>query len=144
MKNLIIIGIMATMMVLVGCGKKAASISLTPSATTTSSANVNPYSPRQLLLTKATSIVLPEFKVDNLALSDVMGRLSEAAFANDPHPSDAERKQLNFLLYNNGGKNPKITLTMTNVTLMQAVDRVALVGGASLTVKDYGFLFEAK
>lgn len=51
--------------------------------------------PEKAIVTKAKSIVLPEFKLDGVTLSEALRRLSVAAKQNDP-----ESKGVNFMIEN--------------------------------------------
>ena len=76
------------------------------------------------IVTKAKSILLPEFKLDGVSLSEATRQLNIASKQNDP-----ESKGVNFMITGpaTAAANPKITLALKNVTLEEATEHVAKV-----------------
>jgi hypothetical protein len=97
--------------------------------------------PERAIVTKARSIVLPEFKLDGVTLSEALLQLRTAAKQNDP-----ESKGFNFMATKPAvaAANPKFTLALKNVTLLEATERVAKAAGVSVSARDYAFAFDLK
>jgi hypothetical protein len=94
--------------------------------------------PERAIVTKAKSIVLPEFKLDGVTLQDAVKRLSVAARQNA-----LDGKGVNFIITGPGktAANPKITLALKNVTLEEATERLAKAAGVRVSAEDYAFVF---
>jgi len=143
MKNVIITGIMAATILIAGCGKKSPSSSVMPppaQADAKSSSLVAQPSERAIV-TKAKSIVLPEFKLDGVTLSEAVHQLQIAARQN---ANDGQG--VNFMISGprKAAANPKITLDLKSVTLEKAIDRIAEVAGVRVSAQDFAFVFDAK
>jgi hypothetical protein len=97
--------------------------------------------PEPAMVAKARSIVLPEFKLEGVTLSEALRRLSDASKQNDH-----DNKGVNFLVTQPAmaAANPKITLTLKNVTLQEATERIAKAAGLNVSAQDYGFVFSPK
>lgn len=140
MKNAIITGIMAATILTAGCGKSPSS-SVTPqpvqakAASSTSGAQPRP----RAIVTKAKSIMLPEFKLDDLTLWEAIQQLRTASKQNDP-----ESKGVNFMISGpvTSTANPKITLALKNVTLEEAMERVAKAARVRVSAEDDAFVFD--
>ena len=93
------------------------------------------------IVTEAKSIVLQEFKLDGVTLSEAIRQLHIASKQNAP-----ESKGVNFMITGpaTAAANPKITLSLKNVTLEEATERLAKVAGVSVSAQDYAFVFYAK
>jgi hypothetical protein len=142
MKNATITGIVVATILMAGCGKKSPSSSATPPSQTEAKAS-SPIShpPERAIVTKAKSIVLPEFKLDGVTLPEALKQLRDVSKQNDP-----ESKGFNFMITGplTDAANPKITLALTNVTVAEAIDRVAKAAAVPVSTEDYGFLFNPK
>jgi hypothetical protein len=146
MRNEIITGTIAATILIAGCGKQSASSPATPPsapAVATSSAPV--ARPERAIVTKAKSIVLPEFKLDGVTLSEAVRQLSDAAKQNDP----GKGKGINFMITEAAttattAANAKITLALKSVTLKEVIDRVAEVAAVRVGALDYAFIFDSK
>jgi len=89
-------------------------------------------------------MVLPEFKVDGVTLSEAVRQLSATIKQNYPSPAN---KGINFLINEPATTpvaNPKITLNLKNVTVEEATKRLAEAAGVRVTAEDYAFVFDAK
>ena len=119
---------MAATILIAGCGKKSPSSSAT-------------QPPERAIVTKAKSIVLPEFKLDGVTLPEAVHQLQIAAKQNDP-----ESKGVNFMIKNSdvAAAIPKITLALKNVTLKEATERLAKAAGVSVSAQDFAFVFDPK
>jgi hypothetical protein len=97
--------------------------------------------PEKAIVTKAKSIVLPQFKLDGVTLSEAVQQLSIAGKQNDP-----ENKGVNFMIQNSdvAAAIPKITLALKNVTLEEATEGLAKAAGISVSAQDYAFVFNPK
>ena len=126
-----------------GCGKQSPSSSTTPPSAQADATSSSPVAqpPERAIVTKAKSIVLPEFKLDGVTLSEAVHQLQIAAKQNDP-----ESKGVNFMISGSGNAadNPKITLDLKSVTLEKAIDRVAEVAVVRVSAQDFAFVFDAK
>ena len=140
MKNVILAGIMAATIFIAGCGKQSPSSSTTPPPVQADATSSSPVAqpPERPIVTKAKSIVLPEFKLDAVTLPEANRQLYMASKQNDP-----ENKGVNFMSTEpaTAAANPKITLTLKNVTLEEATERVAKAAGVHVTAEDYAFVF---
>ena len=140
MNNTIITGIMAATILIAGCGKESPSNAATPPSSkadaTSSSPVVRP--PERAIVTKARSIVLPEFKLDGVTLPEALKQLRDASKQND-----SEGKGINFMI---AGPAPAtaITLALKNETLEEATERLAKAAGVSVSAQDYAFVFSPK
>jgi predicted small lipoprotein YifL len=163
MKNAIITGIMAATILIAGCGKKSPSSSTTlppaqaDSASSSSTAQTpasavgantkhfvlpkNMVVPERAIVTRAKNIVLPEFKLDGVTLSEAVHQLQIASKQNDP-----ESKGVNFMITGpaTAAASPKVTLALKSVTLKDAIDRVAEVAVVRVSAQDFAFVFDAK
>jgi predicted small lipoprotein YifL len=143
MKNAIITGIMAATILIAGCGKKSPSSSATPPPAQADATSSSPVAqpPERAIVTKAKSIVLPEFKLDGVTLKEAVKRLSVAARQNA-----LDGKGVNFMIKNSdvAAAIPKITLALKNVTLEEATERLAKATGVSVSAEDYAFVFDPK
>jgi len=85
--------------------------------------------------------VLAEFKLDGATLSEALKQLLDAAKQNDH-----DGKGVNFLITKPAmtAANPKITLTLKNVTLVEATEHIAKAAGVSVSARDYAFVFDQK
>ncbi len=137
MKNPIITGIMAATVLIAGCDKKSPSSSAIPPRSQAANAQTS----ERAIVTKAKSIVLPEFNLDGVTFAEALQRLSTAAKQNDP-----ESKGINFVITGpvTGAANSKITLALKNVTLEEAIERLAKAAGVRESAQDYAFTFDAK
>jgi hypothetical protein len=97
--------------------------------------------PERAIVTKAKSIVLPEFKLDGVTLSEAVHQLSIAARQN-AHDGQG----VNFMITEpaTAAANPKITLAIRNVTLEEATERLAKTAGVSVSAQDFAFVFDSK
>ncbi len=97
--------------------------------------------PERAIVTKAKNIVLPEFKLDGVTLSEALKQLSIAARQNS-HDS----KGVNLMATERARTtaNPKITLALKNVTLAVAAEHLAQAAGVRLSAEDYAFVFNPK
>jgi phage tail sheath gpL-like len=140
MKYAIITGIMAATILIAGCGKKSPSSSATPPPAQADATSVAQPAERATV-TKAKSIVLPEFKLDGVTLSEAVQQLQIASKQNDP-----ESKGVNFMITRpaTAAANPKITLALKSVTLEEAIERLAKAAGVSVSALDYAFVFDPK
>jgi hypothetical protein len=95
--------------------------------------------PERAIVTKAKSIVLPELKLDGVTLSEAIRQLGKAA-----KQSNHDSKGINFMATKPAvaAANPKITLVLKNVTLLEATERVANAAGVSVSARDYAFAFD--
>jgi hypothetical protein len=120
MKNTIITGIIAATILIAGSCSSVA------------------QTQERAIVTKAKSILLPEFKLDGVTLAEATGQLHIASKQNDP-----ESKGVNFLITGpaTAAANPKITLALKNVTLEEATERVAKAAGVKVTAEDFAFVF---
>lgn len=93
------------------------------------------------VITQAKSIVLPEFKLDGVTLSEALKRLSVAARQNSH-----DKKGVNFMITEPAkvAANQKITIALKNVTVNEAAERLAKNAGVRLSARDYGFVFGPK
>ncbi|HEY1717564.1 MAG TPA: hypothetical protein VGH42_04620 [Verrucomicrobiae bacterium] len=143
MKNAIITGIMAATILIAGCGKKSPSSSATPPSAQADATSSSPVAQPQerAIVTKAKSIVLPEFNLDGVTLSEAVHQLQIAAMQN-AH----DGKGVNFMISGpaTAAANPKITLALTNVTLEDAINRLAKVADISVSAQDFAFVFNPK
>jgi len=140
MKYAIITGIMAATILIAGCGKKSPSSSATPPPAQADATSSSPVAQplERAIVTKAKSIVLPEFKLDGVTLQDAVKRLSVAARQNA-----LDGKGVNFMITGPGKAtaNPKITLALKNVTLEEATERLAMAAGVRVSAQDFAFVF---
>ena len=120
MKNTIITGIIAATILIAGSFSSVAQIQ------------------ELAIVTKAKSIVLPEFNLDGVTLLEAARQLSLASKLNDP-----ESKGVSFTITDpaTAAANPKITLALKNVTLEKATKRLAKAAGVKVTARDSGFIF---
>jgi hypothetical protein len=143
MKNAITTGIMAATFLIAGCDKKSPSSSATPPPTQADTTSSSPVAqpPERAIVTKAKSIVLPEFNLDGVTLSEAVHQLQIAAKQN-AH----DGKGVNFMISGpaTAAANPKITLALKNVTLEEAINRLAKVAGISVSAQDFAFVFNPK
>lgn len=97
--------------------------------------------PERAIVTKAKSIVVPEFKLDGVTLSEAVHQLSIAARQN-AHDGQG----VNFMVTEPAmaAANPKITLALKNVTLAEATERLAQSAGVFVTAEDFAFVFRPK
>jgi hypothetical protein len=142
MKIAIITGITVATILIVGCGKKSPSSSAAPPPAQADASSSSPVAqpPERAIVTKAKSIVLPEFKLDGVTLTEAVRQLSAAAKQDDPS------KGVNFIVMDGAETNAhtKISLDLKNVTLMEASERLAQTAGIFVTAEDYGFVFRPK
>jgi hypothetical protein len=103
-------------------------------------ADTGANAPESAIVTKAKRILLPEFKLDGVTLEEAVNQLQIAA--KQPDPGNG----INFAITMTAttAANPKITLALKNVTVKEAVERIAKAAGVRVTALDYAFLFEAK
>ena len=143
MKNAIITGIMAATILIAGCVKSSPSSSAAPPPAQADASASSPVAqpPERAIVTMAKSIVLPEFKLDGVTLQEAVHQLQIAAKQDDP-----ESKGVNFMVTEPAvsAAIPKITLALKNVTLDEAIERLAKAAGVSVSARDYAFVFNSK
>ena len=102
--------------------------------------NATTVLPERVIVTRAKSIVLPEFKLDGVTLTEAVRQLSDAAKQSDPS------KGVNFMVTKpaTAAARPKITLALTKVSIKEAAERIAKAAGVSVTAQDFAFVFDAK
>ena len=122
MKNIIITGIIAATILIAGSYSSTA------------------QTQERAIVTRAKSIVLPEFKLDGVTLQEAVQQLSAAAKQSDPS------KGVNFMISKPAmtAASPKITLALKKVTVKEAAERIAKAAGVSVTAQDFAFVFDAK
>jgi hypothetical protein len=122
MKNTIITGIIAATILIAGSSSSVA------------------QTQERAIVTKAKSIVLPEFKLDGVTLAEAVRQLSVAA--KQSYPSNG----INFMLTEPAktAASPKITLALKKVTVAEAAERIAKEAGVRVTARDFAFVFDAK
>ena len=89
-------------------------------------------------VTRAKGIILPRFKLDDVSFMEAARQLIAAGKQHD-HAQDGVR----FLVLTGLETNAlsKISLDLTNVTLMEAAERLAQSAGVSITAKPFAFVF---
>jgi hypothetical protein len=122
MKNTIITGIIAATILMAGSPSSVA------------------QTQERAIVTKAKSIVLPEFKLDGVTLQEAVQQLSVAAKQSDPS------KGINFMLTEPAttAASPKITLALKKVSVAEAAERIAKEAGVFVTAEDFAFVFRPK
>src|ERR1035437_7082176 len=124
MKNAIITGIMAATILIAGCRKKSPSSSATqpPAQADATSSSPVAQPPERAIVTKAKSIVLPEFKLDAVPFIEATRQLNAASKQHDP-----EHKGVNFVVMDGTETNAhaNISLDLKDVTLMETTERLA-------------------
>ena len=96
--------------------------------------------PERAIVTKAKTIVLPEFKVEGVTFFEALRQLTLAGRQHDP-----DKKGVNFMVEQGiPAPGPKLTLALKNVTLAEATERLAKAAGVSVTAHDYAFAFHPK
>ena len=91
------------------------------------------------IVTRAKSLVLPEFKLDGVTLTEAVQQLQIAAKQADPS------KGVNFMVTESAKTTatPKITLALKKVTAKEAAEQIAKEAGIRVTAQDFAFVFEA-
>lgn len=122
MKNAIITGIMAAIILIAGSPSSIA------------------QTQERAIVTRAKNIELPEFKLDGVTLAEAVRQLSAAAKQSDPS------KGVNFMVTEpaTAAASPKITLDLKKVTVQEAAERIAKAAGVRVTAQDFAFVFDAK
>jgi hypothetical protein len=122
MKNAIITGIIAATILIAGSSSSIA------------------QTQERAIVTKAKSIVLPEFKLDGVTLPEAVHQLQIAAKQSDPG------KGINFMVTGSAttAANPKITLALKKVTVEEAAEHIAKEAGVRVTAEDFAFVFDVK
>jgi hypothetical protein len=123
MKNAIITGIIAATILIAG------------------STSSNAQTQELAIVTKAKSIVLPEFKLDGVSFMEAIRQLSAAGKQHDPAQDGVRCLVMNGIVTN---AFSKISLDLTNVTLMEAAERLAQSAGVFVTAKPFAFVFQPK
>src|SRR5437868_325649 len=95
MKNQIIIGIMATTILIVGCDKKSPRRVVTPQPSQGSPSTSGAQLPQRAIVSRAKTVVLPEFKLDGVTLPEAIRQLQQAAKENAQ-----DDKGFNFMISN--------------------------------------------
>ena len=97
--------------------------------------------PSKAPLVMAKQIILPEFKLDGVKLTDATRALHEASMR-----YDANHKGVNFLLTDaiDAKASQTISLDLKNVTVAEAAERLAQSAGLFVTAKNYAFVFRPK
>ena len=78
---------------------------------------------------KLQSIVLPEVAFKETPLKEALARLEEKS-----RELDVQKKGVRFIMADTGKANTPITLSLTNVALMDAVQHVCSISGHSMTI----------
>ncbi len=123
MKNAIITGIIAASILMAGSSSSLA------------------QTQERAIVTKAKSIVLPEFKLDAVPFVEGVRRLMAAGQRHDPG-----HKGVNILVMAGmeTNVNAKISLDLRDVTLMETTERLAESAGVFVTAEDFAFIFRPK
>lgn len=93
------------------------------------------------LVVRAQKITLPEFKLDGVTFKEAVLALQAAA-----KRCDDQHRGVAFLFYKDvqAAASPAIKLDLKNVTLAEAMERLAKSAGVSVIAKDYAFVFYPK
>jgi hypothetical protein len=123
MKNTVITGIIAATILIAGSSSSIA------------------QTQERAIVTKAKSIVLPEFKLDAVPFIEATRQLNAASKQHDP-----EHKGVSFLVMDGAETNAhaNISLDLKDVTLMETTERLAENAGVFVTAADFGFIFRPK
>jgi hypothetical protein len=97
--------------------------------------------PSKAPLVMAKQIILPEFKLDGVKLTDATRALHEAS-----KRYDANHTGVNFVLMDaiEAKASQMITLDLKNVTVAEAAEHLAQSAGFFVTVADFAFVFRPK
>jgi len=125
--------------IVVTCRPESAHLCTKLATATSSTSGAQPR--ERAIVTKAKSIVLPEFKSDGATLREALNKLHDASRQNSP-----DGKGCNFIITNPDviGTIPKITLALKNITVADAVGHLAKTADVSVSAEDYAFVFAPK